>query len=291
MSTVDISADYLSPLIDRWNFTEKPLIVGVSGPQGSGKSYLAENLVSALVLKYPQLNIVNVSIDDFYLTHHEQKELPTRYPGCGLVTDGRGLPGTHSVDLVSSILRKIKARESGFDIPVYDKSKFKGEGDRLPISQGKSINKPVDVVIFEGWFLGFKSVDHELENVWSQAIQGSENAEITKFLTRIDYKQIELIDQLLKNYEYLWSMFDRFIYLATNDLLNIYQWRLQQEYALIKSKGVGMSDKEVVAFVDRYLPVYKLYYHKLIQEGSLERGHNLKIEIDHTRTVQSTTIL
>jgi D-glycerate 3-kinase len=45
-------------------------------------------------------------------------------------------------------------------IPRYDKSKFNGCGDRAEISEWTKVEEPVDLVIVEGWMLGFTQV-HE----------------------------------------------------------------------------------------------------------------------------------
>lgn len=295
MSIVEISSKHLSPIIKKWNFFSKPLIVGVSGPQGSGKSYLSENLAQKLRLQFPQLNIINISIDDFYLPHKDQLKLKDKYPNCSLVTDGRGLPGTYSIDMLLETFRKIQNRTTDFKIPGYDKSKFNGQGDRLPTSEWREIgNKPIDVVIFEGWFVGYRAIANEqqLRQVWDDAVSlHAENDEIRQMLASINYEQIRLINTLLGEYEPLWSNFDHFLYLATTDLLNVYRWRLEQEKNLIKLKGIGMTDELVKAFVNRFFPVYKLYYTRLLSDGLLaEKDTNLRLDIDLQRNILGTKL-
>ena len=46
-----------------------PLVVGISAPQGCGKSTLCEQLVAAF--EHEGMCAATVSIDDFYLTHDE----------------------------------------------------------------------------------------------------------------------------------------------------------------------------------------------------------------------------
>lgn len=49
-------------------------------------------------------------------------------------------------------------------VPQYDKSLFAGEGDRVPESEWETVNdtsagqRPVQVVIFEGWCVGFRQL-------------------------------------------------------------------------------------------------------------------------------------
>lgn len=51
----------------------RAFVIGVSGPQGGGKSTLAARLVAAL--SDAGLRAATVSIDDFYLTHAAQRAL------------------------------------------------------------------------------------------------------------------------------------------------------------------------------------------------------------------------
>lgn len=287
MSIISISLDFLEPTIKSWDF-QRPLVVGVSGLQGSGKSYLSENLTLQLQSRYPHLNVCNTSIDDFYLTHEEQKALATKYPGCSLITSGRGLPGTHSLALLQEVVSKVQKKAKGYKIPRYDKSRFQGEGDRYDESQWTSVDQPVDVLIFEGWFVGFKSIP-DLATAWERGIETSENDRIKQMMTGIDFSQVQLINELLRKYEKLWEIFDKFIYIATDSLLNVYTWRLEQEKNLISAKGTGMTDQQVEAFVDRYYPLYKLYYGQMIENG-LVKGGNLRLSIGVDREVKEKIV-
>lgn len=48
-------------------------------------------------------------------------------------------------------------------IPYFDKSLKHGAGDRASPSEFKKVRGPIDLVIVEGWMLGFKPVDNESE--------------------------------------------------------------------------------------------------------------------------------
>jgi len=43
-------------------------------------------------------------------------------------------------------------------VPRYDKSAFGGAGDRAPEDTWPAVAGPLDVVLFEGWMLGFSPV-------------------------------------------------------------------------------------------------------------------------------------
>eukprot|EP01025_Chloroclados_australasicus_P024717 TRINITY_DN24791_c0_g1_i8.p2 TRINITY_DN24791_c0_g1~~TRINITY_DN24791_c0_g1_i8.p2 ORF type:complete len:233 (-),score=20.33 TRINITY_DN24791_c0_g1_i8:297-938(-) len=81
------------------------MVVGMSAPQGCGKSTLVEQL--ELLLESEGLRTVVVSLDDFYLTHDDQIKLANDYQGNPLL-EFRGNAGTHDLSLCASTFSKIK---------------------------------------------------------------------------------------------------------------------------------------------------------------------------------------
>ena len=53
---------------------KKPLIIGLAGGQGTGKTTIT-SILSLILVKYFKLKIFKVSIDDFYKTRNERKKL------------------------------------------------------------------------------------------------------------------------------------------------------------------------------------------------------------------------
>lgn len=43
-------------------------------------------------------------------------------------------------------------------VPRYDKSQHGGRGDRAPRDSWPRVQGPIDVILFEGWMLGFSPV-------------------------------------------------------------------------------------------------------------------------------------
>lgn len=259
------------------DFTQlaKPIIVGISGPQGLGKSWLTSHLKPALESALPRARVVEFSMDDLYLTHDEQAKVTANAKkDDNKMLQGRGLPGTHDLPLAMSIFDALK-RRTPVNIPRYDKSAFKGEGDRS--SQCTTVDG-CDIVLFEGWFNGFKSTD-TIDLRYLEQGPGS-------VVQKHKMYHIRELNSALKEYEAIWRQFDEFIYLETDNLNNVYKWRLEQEHALIRERGVGMTDDEVTAFVDRYMPVYSLYYRDMCAEGVCTPGHNLQIPIGSGREMR-----
>ena len=79
--------------------------LGISAPQGCGKSTLVEQL--ELLYTWTGSRAATVSIDDFYLTYADQSQLARTYPDNGLL-QYRGNAGTHDLQLGSQTLAKLK---------------------------------------------------------------------------------------------------------------------------------------------------------------------------------------
>ncbi|KAL6449742.1 TDA10 Probable ATP-dependent kinase TDA10 [Candida maltosa Xu316] len=279
-TTFEITTKAIDERIANHSFTDKPLIIGLNGPQGSGKSYLTNQLTEYLTSKYSKLTTIQISMDDFYLTKSDQDKITetTDNP----LLKGRGLPGTHDLKLLYSTFKSIvgnykdKTIPHGLKIPKYDKSAYNGLGDRC--AEYTVIDKPIDIVIFEGWFNGYVSIDSTIVRL------NYLNSEIDGLLQSYKMYNIEEINDNLVAYQELWTFFDLFIILHSDDVNNVYTWRLQQEHSLIQLTNCGMTDDEVRKFVDRYMPAYLLYYDNLCTNG-LSNCDNLIVSIDLSRNV------
>jgi D-glycerate 3-kinase len=194
-----------------------PLFVGLQGPQGIGKTTLARSLTTGLASAPHSLRVVTFSIDDLYLEYEALQAVARTHPGNGLL-QGRGLPGTHDVELGRSTLGALsnmgrKRRERAEEIvriPVYDKSLHSGFGDRLHADKWTVVKPPVDVVILEGWCFGFYPLSLEkLSQRWARRQDFAMPASV-----RLDdgIEDIKVINENLKRYVDAWySYFTCFI--------------------------------------------------------------------------------
>ncbi len=91
-------------------------------------------------LSSPPHNIptITLSIDDFYLSHRDQRLLATTHPTNRLIQH-RGLPGTHDLSLAISVFDSLKAGRAT-SIPIYDKAAFGGLGDRVDEEKWERVN-------------------------------------------------------------------------------------------------------------------------------------------------------
>ncbi|KAH0829167.1 P-loop containing nucleoside triphosphate hydrolase protein [Lanmaoa asiatica] len=264
-------------------FNYPPLFVGVQGPQGSGKTFLTSRLRSLLAEPPHSLLVAVLSIDDLYLPHAGLTALAEMHPQNRLL-HGRGQPGTHDVELGREILKALKAindAEGGgpgeVALPVFDKSMFDGEGDRA--SQAQVVRGPVDVVVLEGWCVGFYPVRREVvEERWQRTVPGLDDYDMQAFVSLEDVLEV---NERLTSYVEWWSAFDAFIQIRgppTSPFAIIYQWRLQQERDMkAKNGGRGMTDVQVKTFVDRYIPGY-VFFGDGVRRGTVdEKGEVLTV--------------
>ncbi|KAI0258862.1 hypothetical protein BC834DRAFT_909346 [Gloeopeniophorella convolvens] len=220
-----------------------PPAVSHIGPQGSGKTFLTERVTHELANSHA-LRVVALSIDDLYLPH-ERLFAPTH----NALLRGRGQPGTHDVplgraarraqgDQHPTARRRAEPGGSGSElrVPRFDKSLHGGEGDRLPEAEWTRVRGPLDVVLLEGWCVGF----------YPQT-RGS-----------VALEDVLDVNERLAEYVLWWELFDCFV--QVGPYVHIYKWRLEQEHAMkAKNGGKGMTDEQVESFIDRYIPGYHFF--------------------------------
>ncbi|KAK8128371.1 hypothetical protein PG984_009479 [Apiospora sp. TS-2023a] len=246
---------------------QRPFVIGLNGVQGVGKTTLVSALAKVLRSEHGLETLV-VSIDDFYLTHEDQKALAADQPDNKLVAC-RGEPGTHDMKLASAFLDAvIHGRPAS--VPQYDKSAHGGEGDRVPESHWATVNgrgqPKVEVVILEGWCVGFRPLSPmEITALWMAP---------SRTLQQHDLQHLEFINWRLEAYEAMTAMFDAFIHIDAKDLEWVYEWRLEQE------------------FVDAYYPAYELYSSKLRQGVFADKlSCHLRLVVSKDRRVKETFII
>lgn len=279
----------------------RSFVLGLSGMQGSGKSTWAKSLAERFRSTY-QLKTIILSLDDLYHTHENLIKIREQNPSNKLFSN-RGQPGTHDEVLAEQFFSSLLAGEA-VDVPSFDKSKFDGEGDRVPQSEWEHVSSspPVDVIIFEGWCLGFQAIsDDQLEERWAASKQVDtaivDKDTLSTMLMRTHaLEHLKVINDNLRRYNETFmgpEKFDYFVHLDTEHLHNVYRWRIQQEEALRALKGTGQTDEQVIAFVQVYMPAYEIYLDRLRQEAfpagrhGIQGRRQLRVCLDENRGVVS----
>jgi pantothenate kinase-related protein Tda10 len=96
---------WLEELLDKPRQSGLPIVVGLSAPQGAGKTTLTRRLRE--LRSERSTTAVSVSIDDFYLTRRHQIELARRHSDNPYLQH-RGYRGTHDIDLGTRTLTGLR---------------------------------------------------------------------------------------------------------------------------------------------------------------------------------------
>ncbi len=230
-------------LFQLYKSKNRPLLLSLSGGQGSGKSTIAQILKLIFYSNF-NLNVVCFSIDDFYKTASERKKMSKQIHPLFLT---RGVPGTHNCKMLFNTLRKLlKKNFSITKIPKFDKS----IDDRLHVKHWQKIKKKPDIIIFEGWCIGAKP---QQSKELKKPVNSLEKAEDTKLTWR---KKVN--NELKTSYKKIYNLIDKKIYLKVPNFKYVLKWRLLQEKKLrLNSKKKAMNNKQVKRFIMFYERVTK----------------------------------
>lgn len=240
----------------------RPLIQGILGGQGTGKTTMSN--VLKLILNQLGYRTLSLSLDDLYKTYSDRLVLTQQDPR--LIW--RGPPGTHDVDLGLNVLDQIRQLQSPVMVPRFDKSAYGGAGDRTIPETVTNI----DIVLFEGWFVGVRPID---PNVFDTAPPPIITDEDRAFARDINLR--------LHDYLPLWERLDSLIVLYPTDYRYSLEWRKQAEQQMIAAGKSGMTDAEIEKFVNYFWRSLhpELFIKPLVKDAI---GVDLVIEIhaDHS---------
>ncbi|BAB74572.1 alr2873 [Nostoc sp. PCC 7120 = FACHB-418] len=210
---------------------KRPFIQGILGSQGTGKTTMS--LVIQLILQHLGYRTLSLSLDDLYKTYSDRLVLLQQDPR--LIW--RGPPGTHDIDLGLNVLEQIRQGKSPVIVPRFDKSAHAGAGDRTK----PDVITGVDILIFEGWFVGVRPIDPSLFNFPPSPI-----------LTDEDKAFARDMNLRLNHYLPLWEKLDSLILLYPTDYRCSLEWRKQAEQKMIAAGKTGMSNTQIEEFVNYF---------------------------------------
>ena len=235
----------LSKMIsEEFNKKKKTKVIGLTGAQGTGKSTIS-NILKIILKEAYNLETVIFSIDDFYKTLKERKEMSKKIDSLFLT---RGVPGTHDTKTLLHCIKNLKVNKfRKVIIPKFDKS----IDDRSQKNRWLKVKKKPNIVIFEGWCVGAAAQKNK-----------DLNNPINKLEKQRDKKKIwrqKINLELKKNYKKIFNLIDKLIFLKVPNFKYVFKWRLLQEKKLrITSKGnKTMNDKQIKNFVMYYERITK----------------------------------
>tara|TARA_Y100000310_G_C20691653_1_gene822651 strand:- start:1572 stop:2438 length:867 start_codon:yes stop_codon:yes gene_type:complete len=233
----------------------KTTIVGIQGGQGTGKTTLVKLLSAGL--KLLGYKVHDFSIDDFYKTYKERNAIRKKYPDNPFYAISRGLPGTHRVKYMLSVLKKAKAGKP-FEIPIFDKSLHNAAGDVL--DKHIHVKTRQDFVLFEGWMVGIPYVSAK---TFMRCCEKG-NIMVKKLDPTLKHSKVVL--KFIKQYEPVWKYFNYFVLMQPKSLQLHKKWRLQAEKEMKKKTGRGMGAKQIDQFVEPFLPFTALCYDTIMAD-------------------------
>lgn len=243
-----------------------PLLVGLSGLQGCGKSTLAQALVH--LARQRGLRAVNISLDDVYLGRAARRQLArSRHP----LWITRGAPGTHDVTLLLHTLQAL--RDARADLPARLPRFDKGRDTRRPPSRWPRVTQIPHLVVLEGWCLGLQP---QAASRLVSPINALERDEDRDARWRRD------VNAALAGYAPVWDALDLRILLQAPDFAAARRWRMRAEDALRQRHAPhAMDARRLRRFMQHY---ERLSLHAL---ETLPRWADIRVDLDAARHVHA----
>jgi D-glycerate 3-kinase len=218
--------------------TRQPIVIGLCGAQGSGKSTAAGQVGAALAAE--GIRVVVLSLDDFYLTAAERRVLGEEvHP----LLHTRGVPGTHDVALATTVLDQLRSGKS-VRLPRFGKA----QDDRAPSDRWRTAPPGVQIILFEGWCVGARAQSEAALAIPVNALEAEQD--------RSGGWRRFVNDQLAGPYQSLFARLDRLILLRAPGFEVVRTWRTEQEEDLRRAAGngtrAGMSNAEIKTFIQHY---------------------------------------
>lgn len=237
-----------------------PLLVGVNGAQGTGKTTACS--VLALMLAERGLSGAVLSLDDFYLDKPSRVLLgKVAHP----LLETRGVPGTHEVELLEEVVDSLLM---GGDVstPVFDKA----ADDRLPRDQWRSVPS-ADVTLLEGWCIGaIAEPDSALQTPINSLEQEADGD---------GYWRGFVNAQLEGPYAELFAKLHALVMLRAPSMEQVLEWRRLQESKLAaRRSGSGVMTPEQVA---RFVQHYERVTRHTLAEMPQRADYVLDIDAEH----------
>jgi len=235
---------------------DRPVLIGVAGAQGSGKTTAVQLLEMANRPRYAQF-----SIDDVYLDRTQREALARRTHPL-FVT--RGPPGTHDIGLARATIDALTNAnaETETPLPRFDKiADVMKPRAEWPVFRGRP-----EAILVDAWCLGATppAVTAALNAVEREDVDGVWRATQNEFLRTA--------------YAHWFNSFDAIVYLKPPNWEIVRRWRGEQEVTL---RGRPLTDAEN-AWIDRFIMHYERITRSMMDGGVMA---DVVVEVDEERSV------
>jgi len=233
-------------------------VVGIAGPQGSGKT----TLVSAYASLHP--GVAHFSLDDVYLGKADRQKLAEQaHP----LFATRGPPGTHDMTLFDETLAALRAASSSSRTPLPLFEKFaddRAPRERWPLFEGRPI-----LILVDGWCLGAKPQDAQELAIPANRLEEEEDRDGT---------WRRAINKHLAEYQRSFDRLDAILCLRAPSFNVVLDWRCQPEQGLL-GRPLDAAERDRIG---RFIAHYERLTRHMMIGG---RRADIEIQLDRQRNV------
>jgi D-glycerate 3-kinase len=261
----ELVKEHLLPLAEwlqgQWGGENSPLLVGIHGSQGSGKSTACGVLQRLLELGGVRCEIL--SLDDFYLPRAQRQALARNLHPLLLT---RGAPGTHDVALLEEVLDRLVAGEDVL-VPRFSKA----DDEPLPREEWSRVQQLPNIILLEGWCIGCRPQD-------SAALVSPING--LEARGDVDGRWRTFINEALRQeYGALFERLNRLVMFKVPSMEQVLEWRWLQELKLAEEMmgQAVMSQADVAYFVQHFERLTRY----ALAEMPARADYLLELDADH----------
>jgi D-glycerate 3-kinase len=245
----------------------RPIVAGLCGSQGSGKSTMA--LFLKALLEARGLTTAILSLDDLYLTLPERERLGRDvHP----LLKTRGVPGTHDVGLGLALMDVLSDGPAEVSMPRFDKA----EDTRASAGTWPRVASPVNVILFEGWCVGAIAQDAATLAPPINALELNEDSD--------GAWRRYVNDRLKGDYAELFGRIDILAMLQAPSFDVVFGWRSLQEQKLAdKVRREGLTGARVMDAeqIQRFLMFYQRLTEWILEEMPGRADILMPLDEDH----------
>jgi len=245
----------------------RPIVAGLCGSQGSGKSTMAAFL--KVLLEAQGLTTAVLSLDDIYLTLPQRERLAREvHP----LLRTRGAPGTHDTGLGIALMDVLADGPAEVSMPRFDKA----EDTRADAATWPRVQAPVDVILFEGWCVGARPQDDAALIEPVNALERDEDAD--------GAWRAYVNDRLKTDYAALFGRIDILAMLQAPGFDAVFGWRALQEKKLAdRVARDGLTGTKVMNTdeIRRFLMFYQRITETILAEMPARADILMPLTTDH----------